>query len=151
MLWALLGAYLTKRPPWVQAVVFGLGAGMFTAAVVDANRSSPAVGGTVLVVLAVGVVVGALFYVSLTARLRHGWTVGTTPPRWVSIAYIAAWTLSLAAAVLALIGAGGFKVAVLAIVPIVLLAPPALVAIRTLAGRAPQPQPERPRSGAHAE
>src|SRR5690348_3801331 len=32
MLWALLAAYLTKRPIWVQAVVFGLCTGLFVSA-----------------------------------------------------------------------------------------------------------------------
>jgi hypothetical protein len=47
------------------------------------------------------------------------------------------WLLSLIAAISAVFGAGGLKVVVLAIVPIVLLAPPALVSIRALLGRSP--------------
>ena len=58
---------------------------------------------------------------------------------WVHVAYAAVWLFSLCAAVRALLGVGGLRVAVLAIVPIVLLAPPAssepgcsLVAARSL-------------------
>jgi hypothetical protein len=53
------------------------------------------------------------------------------------------WVLSLLAAVRALFGAGGLKVAALAIVPIVLLAPPALGGIRALLHR-----PRTPETGA---
>jgi hypothetical protein len=45
------------------------------------------------------------------------------------------WVLSLLAAIRALFGEGGVIVAALAIVPIVLLAPPALGALRTLLRR----------------
>jgi hypothetical protein len=43
--------------------------------------------------------------------------------------------VALIAAALALFGEGGFKVAVFAVVPIILLAPPALVGVRRLVGR----------------
>jgi hypothetical protein len=79
-IWALLAAYLTKRPAWVQAAVFGVCTGLFVTAGAEADSGSPT---------------------------------------WVHVAYSGAWLLSIAAAVLALFGAGGFKVAVLAIVPIV--------------------------------
>ena len=42
------------------------------------------------------------------------------------------WLISLTAAVGTIFGDGGVKVAVIAIVPIVLLAPPALIGIRAL-------------------
>jgi hypothetical protein len=38
MIWALLAAYLTKRPPWVQALVFGLCVGLFVATAAEANE-----------------------------------------------------------------------------------------------------------------
>jgi hypothetical protein len=38
MIWALLAAYLSKRPAWVQAVVFGLCAGVFVATAAKANE-----------------------------------------------------------------------------------------------------------------
>lgn len=74
----------------------------------------------------------------------RGQSAGTDPPAWVHVAYAGAWLLAIAAAVLALVGAGGLKVAVLAIVPIVLLAPPALVGIRALAHRELDAAPAAP-------
>ena len=135
MLWAMLAAYLTKRPPWVQATVVGLCTGLFVTAMAEANERDPLISTMVLLVLAVGVVAGGAFYLALRAQLRHGWSAGSDPPRWVHLVYAAVWVLSLIAAIRALFGEGGLKVAALAIVPIVLLAPPALVAIRALLGR----------------
>jgi hypothetical protein len=137
MIWALLAAFLTKRPAWVQAVVVGLCTGLFVAAGAYANQRDPLIGSVVLLVLAVAVVAGVGFHLALRARLRHGWAAGSAPPTWVNLVYAAVWLLSLIAAISALFGAGGLKVAVLAIVPIVLLAPPALVGIRALLGRSP--------------
>jgi hypothetical protein len=139
MIWALLAAYLTKRPPWVQATVVGLCTGLFVTAAAKANERDPVISTMVLLVLAVGVVAGGAFYLALRAQLRHGWAAGSEPPRWVHLVYAAVWVLSLIAAIRALFGEGGLKVAALAIVPIVLLAPPALVAIRALLGRSPAP------------
>jgi hypothetical protein len=59
-----------------------------------------------------------LFFLGLRAD-RQGRSADSGPPTWVHVAYSGAWLLSIVAAVLALFGAGGFKVAVLAIVPIV--------------------------------
>jgi hypothetical protein len=56
--------------------------------------------------------------------------------------------LSLLAAVGALFGAGGLKVAVLAILPIVLLAPPALHGIRAVLRRPRAPEAGAPPPGA---
>jgi hypothetical protein len=137
MIWALLAAFLTKRPPWVQAVVVGLCTGLFVTAGAKANERDPLISSVVLLVVAVGVVAGVAFYLALRAQLRHGWAAGSPPPRWVNLLYAAVWVLSLIAAIRALFGDGGLKVAVLAIVPIVLLAPPALVGIRALLGRSP--------------
>jgi hypothetical protein len=137
MIFALLAAYLTKRPPWVQALVVGLCTGLFVATAAQANQRDPLISSVVLLVLTVGAVSGGAFLLALRAQVQRGWTVGTTPPRWVALAYATVWVLSLVAAVMALFGAGGLKVAVLAVVPIVLLAPPALLGIRTLLGRSP--------------
>jgi len=134
MIWALLGAYLTKRPPWVQAVVFGLCTGLFVTAATEADARDPVISSVVLLVLTVAVIVGGLFYLGLRADRRKR-RDDDGSPAWVHLAYAGAWLLSIVAAVLALFGAGGFKVAVLAIVPIVLLAPPALVGLRALLGR----------------
>jgi hypothetical protein len=137
MIWALLAAYLTKRSPLVQALVVGLCVGLFVAAVAEADQRDTAIESTVLLVLAGGIVAGTLFYLGLRAQVRHGWAPGSPPPGWVNLVYVAVWMLSLLAALRALLGAGGLKVAVLAIVPIVLLAPPAIVGARALLGRSP--------------
>lgn len=143
MIWALLAAYLSKRPAWLQSVVFGLCAGAFVATAAKANERNPLISSVVLLVLVAGAVASTAFYLALRAQQRHGWRAGTPAPAWVNLAYAAVWVLSLLAAVRALFGAGGFKVAALAIVPIVLLAPPALGGIRALLGR-----PRTPETGA---
>jgi hypothetical protein len=148
MIWMLLAKFIMKRPPWVQAIVFGMCAGLFVTAAAQANQRDTLISTTVLSVVAVGVVAGGAFYLGLRAQIRRGWTPGTNPPAWVSIAYSAAWVLALFAAIRALFGAGGLKVAVLAIVPIVLLAPPAVLGIRMLAGRPPGNDADAPESGA---
>ena len=56
----------------------------------------------------------------------------------VRAAYAVVWLMAVTAAVGTLLGDGGMKVAVFAIVPIVLLAPPALVGIRALLRRRPE-------------
>jgi hypothetical protein len=136
VIWALLAAYLTKRPPWIQAVVFGLCVGLFVAAADHANDREPVLSTVVIQVLAFAAVVGGPFYLGLRSH-----TAVADPPTWVDVAYAAAWVLALVAALLALFGEGGLKVAVLAIVPIVLLAPPALVGIRMLIERRGHPGP----------
>jgi hypothetical protein len=143
MIWALLAAYLTKRPAWVQALVVGLCAGLFIATAAEANERNPLIGSVVLLVLVAGAVAGTAFYLALRAQQRHGWTTGTAPPLWVGLLYAAVWVLSLLAAIRALFGEGGLKVAALAIVPIVLLAPPAVAGIRALLRR-----PRTPKAGA---
>ena len=131
MVWVLLAAYLTKRAPWVQAVVFGMCVGLFVAAGAAANTRNALISSVLLQVLAVAGITGGLFHLSLRAQLQRRPT-GSGPPAWVHVAYTGVWLLSVVAAVRALFGAGGFEVAVLAIVPIVLLAPPALIGIRAL-------------------
>src|SRR3954465_2723903 len=41
MIWARLAAYLTKRPPWAQAVVLGLCVGLLVAAGTEADTRDP--------------------------------------------------------------------------------------------------------------
>jgi len=143
MIWALLAAYLGKRPAWIQALVFGLCVGGFIATAAKANERNPLINEVVLLVLVAGAITGTAFYLALRAQQRHGWTTGTAPPLWVNLAYTAVWVLSLLAALRALFGEGGLKVAALAIVPIVLLAPPALGWIAALLRR-----PRTPKAGA---
>ena len=144
MIWALLAAYLGKRPAWVQAVVFGLCVGGFVATAAKANERNPLINEMVLLVLVAGAIAGTAFYIGLRAQQRHGWRTGTPPPVWVNLAYTAVWVLSLLAALRGLFGACGLKVAALAIVPIVLLAPPAIAGIRALLGRPPTPKAGTP-------
>jgi hypothetical protein len=148
MIWALLAAYLGKRPAWVQAVVFGLCVGGFVATAAKANERNPLINEVILLVLVAGAVAGTAFYIGLRAQQRHGWRTGTPPPIWVNLAYTAVWVLSLLAALRALFGAGGLKVAALAIVPIVLLAPPALGWIVALLRRRRTPEADVPPSRA---
>jgi hypothetical protein len=148
MIWALLAAYLGKRPAWVQAVVFGLCVGGFVATAAKANERNPLINEVILLVLVAGAVAGTAFYIGLCAQQRHGWRTGTPPPVWVNLAYTAVWVLSLLAALRALFGAGGLKVAALAIVPIVLLAPPALGWIVALLRRRRTPEADVPPSRA---
>jgi hypothetical protein len=149
MLWALLAAYLQKRPAWVQALVVGLCTGLFIATGAKANERDPLISSVVLLVLVAGAVAGTAFYLALRAQQRHGWTTGTAPPLWVGLLYAAVWVLSLLAAIRALFGEGGLKVAVLAIVPIVLLAPSAFGGIRALLGRPRTPKAGAPPTAAH--
>jgi hypothetical protein len=143
MLWALLATYLKKRPAWVQALVVGLCTGLFVATAAEADQREPLISSVALLVLVVGAVAGTAFYLALRAQQRHGWGA-TAAPVWVDLAYAAVWVLSLLAAVAALFGAGGLRVAVLAIVPIVLLAPPALGGIQALLRRPRTPEASPP-------
>lgn len=115
-------------------MVFGLCTGLFVTAGADADSRDPLFSSVILVVLTAGIISGGLFHLGLRADRRNR-REDDGPPTWVHVAHAGAWLLSIVAAVLALFGAGGFKVAVLAIVPIVLLAPPALVGLRALLGR----------------
>jgi hypothetical protein len=137
MMWALLAKFLTSKPPLVQAVVVGLCCGLFVSAAAEGNEREPRVSGTVPLVLVWGVVLGGLFYAGLAYRARHGWVPENPAPRWLYLVYAAVWVFGLVAALLALFGEGGVKVAVLAIVPLVLLAPTAAAGVRLALGRAP--------------
>jgi hypothetical protein len=135
MLWAMLAAFLTRKPPLVQAVVVGACTGLFVAAAAQANERNPTIGRTAVLVLVWGGVAGALFYAGLIYQRRHGWVPSEPGPGWLYGVYTVVWLLGILAAIAALVGAGGFKVAALTIVPLVLLAPTALQGIRPGLGR----------------
>ena len=101
MLWALLSAFLVRLPAWMRAVVLGSCVGLFAAA--KAHLREPLIASAL--VLTVAVITGGAFYLALRAP-----TGVADAPAWV-----------------ALVGTGGLEIAVLAIVPIVRLAPPAIV------------------------
>ena len=136
MLWALLAAFLTRRPRWMQAVVFGSCAGLFVVAVAGADAASTPTGPGALRVVAIAAPVGAGFYLVLRAQ-AHRRAAGHAARAWVAVAHVAVWALAVAAAGVALFGAGGVPVAVLAIVPIVLLALTAVAETRALLQRRP--------------
>ena len=135
MLWAMLAAFLTRKPPLVQAVVVGACTGLFVAAAAEANERSPTIERTALLVLVWGCAAGALFYVGLITQRRHGWVPSEPGPGWLYGVYTVAWLLGIVAAIAALLGEGGFKVAALTVVPLVLIAPTALQGIRMRLGR----------------
>lgn len=136
MVWVLLAKFLTSKPPLVQSIVVGLCCGLFVAAGAKANDRDPQISSVVPLVLVWGVALGALFYAGLAYRRSHGWDPANPAPGWLYASYAFVWVLGLVAALLALFGAGGFKVAVLAVVPLVLLAPTALTGARIALGRA---------------
>jgi hypothetical protein len=84
MIWAVLAAFLTKRPAWVQALVVGLCTGLFVATAAEANQREPLITTVVLLVLVAGAVAGTAFYLGLRAQNRHGWLAGTAAPAWVT-------------------------------------------------------------------
>jgi hypothetical protein len=137
MLWALLAAFLTRRPPWVQAGMVGLCTGLFVVGNVNAGPMNLHLGYAVTVVVTVAAISGGAF---LSAQLRRR-AANRTPPVWVLTTYVAVWLVALAAAVGTLFGDAGVRVAVVAIVPIVLLTPSAFDGVRALLGRRPDPDP----------
>ncbi len=137
MVWMLLAKFLTSKPPLVQSVVVGLCCGLFAAAMAQANDRDPHIGTTLRLVVVWGVVLGGVFLAGLVYQRRHGWAAESPAPGWLHASYAVVWVLGIVAALLALFGEGGFKVAALAVVPLVLLAPTALLGIRLLLHRAP--------------
>lgn len=133
MIWALLAKFLLSQPAWVQAVVLGLCTGLFATAAAQANERSPAIDTTALMVLIWATVAAVLYYVGFTVQVRRGAALSDhAAPSWLYTVYIAVWLLGFGAAMLALFGEGGFKVAILAVVPLVLLAPTAFYGVRQL-------------------
>jgi hypothetical protein len=137
MVFALLARFLLKQPLLVQAVVLGLCTGLFVSALAQANERDPAINATVRLVLIWGAAAAAMFYAGFVVQSRSGEAVDRAAPKWLYAVYAVVWVFGLAAALFALLGEGGFKVAALAIVPLVLLAPTALYGIRMILHRAP--------------
>ena len=137
MVWALMAKFLTSKPPFVQAIVVGLSSGLFVATAADANERDPQISSMAVLVVVAGVVLGGLFYAGLAVQRRNGWAHNDDTPGWLYALYASVWVLGLAAAVYALFSEGGFKVAALTIVPLVLLAPPAFQGIRLALHREP--------------
>ena len=134
MLWALLAAFLRRRPPWLQAGMVGLCTGLFAVADVNAGQRDLPLAAAAALVLAIAVPVGWAFHHALRAELRRG-AAGLPATSRVRAAYAVVWLAAVTAAVGAGLGDGGVRVAVIAIVPIVLLAPTALAATVALLGR----------------
>ncbi len=137
MVWALLAAFLARQPPLVQATVLGLCTGLFVSAAAEANNRNPVLSSVLVQVLVSGVIAGGLFYWGLESQRRKGWSPSSPAPRWLHALYVVVWLFASAVAVSTLFGAGGLKVAVLAIVPLVLLAPTAIRGGVALVRRAP--------------
>jgi hypothetical protein len=135
VLWALLAKVLLRQPPATQALALGLSSGLFVAAAAEANQRDPSIESTALLVLVAGTIAGALYYAGLMRQRKAGWEPGRSDPRWLYALYAVVWAVGLLAALLALFGEGGLKVAVLAIVPLVLLAPTALNGARSILRR----------------
>jgi hypothetical protein len=136
MIWALLAKFLLSKPAWVQAIVLGLCTGLFVTAAAEANERDPAISRSALMVFVWGSAAALLYYLGYLAQSRRGGLPSRAAPRWLYVLYAGVWLLGLAAAMRALLGEGGFKVAILAVVPLVLLAPTALYGIRQI-GRRP--------------
>ena len=95
MLWALLAGFLTKKPPAVQALVVGLCTGLFVAAMAEANHRTPRISSTILLVVVVATVSGALFFAGLRAQ-RDAARSSTAPAVWIVATYMGVWILSIA-------------------------------------------------------
>lgn len=119
----------------VQAVVLGLCVGLFVATAAEANDRTPVINTVLMQVLVAGALAGGFFYAGLTAQQRGGWSRDSPGPPWLYAVYTSVWVAALVAALVALFGAGGFKVAALAIVPLVLLAPSAAQGFRLMVHR----------------
>lgn len=130
MLFAMLAAFVTRKPPIVQAIVLGLCSGLFVTTAAQANARIVLLDTVIVQVVVTGVISGAAFYVGLMSQRRRGWTPASPGPVWLYAVYSVVWVAALIAALLAMFGEGGFKVAALAIVPLVVLGPPALQGFR---------------------
>jgi uncharacterized membrane protein len=131
MIFALIAKFLLNAPPAIQAAVLGLCTGLFATASTEANDRDPLLRTVVAEVVAIGLLAGVAFYLSLRADQRRRGRAEQSAV-WVYGVYVVVWVGALTAAVAALFGAGGIKVAALAIVPLVLLAAPAFEAFKLL-------------------
>jgi hypothetical protein len=118
----------------VQAVVLGVCTGLFVTTAAEAQERAPVLEVVAGQILVTAVVAAALFLVGF--RMQHPRPGGGENRRWLHWLHCAVWLVGIAAAVYALFGQGGVKVAALAIVPLVLIAPPALQGLRLILGRA---------------
>jgi hypothetical protein len=137
VLFALLAKFLLDKPASVQAVVLGLCTGLFVAAAAEADQRDPLIRSTVLLVISWGAAAAVLFYLGSVVQRRRAGSSDPRAPRWLYTVYGAVWIFGLVAALLAIFGDGGFRVAALAVVPLVLLAPTALHGIGQVARRGP--------------
>ena len=137
MVFALLAKFLLKQPPVVQAVVLGLCTGLFVTALAEANERDPVISSTVRLVLIWGASAAVLFHIGFVVQRKRGRVADHDAPNWLYAVYAIVWVFGVVAALFALFGEGGFKVAALAIVPLVLLGPTALYGIRQILHRAP--------------
>ena len=137
MVWAMLAAYLTRKPPAVQACVLGLSTGLFVVTAANANDRGVTFEAAAVQLAVSGLIAGVLFERGLALQRRKGWSPDGGAPRWLYLTYASVWLLSLVAALASLFGAGGFTVAAFAIIPLVLLGPTAIRGISTLLHRDP--------------
>lgn len=84
MIWALLASYLSRRSPWVQAVVLGLCVGLFVATAAEANDRTPVINTILIQVLVAGALAGGFFYAGMAAQQRGGWSRDSPGPPWRS-------------------------------------------------------------------
>lgn len=138
MLFAIMARFLLGQPLLVQSIALGACTGLFAAAATEASDRTPEADSTAVAVLCWGSAAAALFYAGGRTQGRARAKEGTSAPRWLHLAYAVVWLAGLAAALMALFGAGGFKVAVLAVVPLVLLAPTAFYGMAQLVRRGPE-------------
>ena len=105
-IWALLAAFLLRRPAWMRAVVLGGCAGLFVAA--QAYPREPLLGSPMLLAVTVAGLAGGAFHLALRAEARRQPAAGDAPP-WVHVSYAVAWLGAIGAAVDALVGVGGIR------------------------------------------
>jgi hypothetical protein len=90
MVWALLAAFLRNRPPWAQAVMFGMCTGLFVAASAVGVQRIAHIGSATILVLVVAAFTGGAFYFALRAHLRSRSTARESGV-WVHVVYAAVW------------------------------------------------------------
>jgi len=100
--------------------VLGVCTGLFVTTAAEAQERAPVLEVVAGQILVTAVVAAALFLVGF--RMQHPRPGGGENRRWLHWLHCAVWLVGIAAAVYALFGQGGIKVAALAIVPLVLIA-----------------------------
>src|SRR4051812_16310576 len=104
MIWALLAAFLMRRPAWMRALVFGICLGLFAAA--EVYPREPLRSTAVVLTVTVAVLTGGVFFHALRMGAGRPPGIGGAPT-WLGIACPAAWLLVVGAAVRALVGEAG--------------------------------------------